>query len=87
MESLAILAALIISPAMFGGPLALLLSLHRPAQASRLRKIAIYLLSVASTTSGLFLILGRISQGALAIGLLGALTGLYGAKRVFQRNP
>ena len=41
MESLALLVSIIVFPAMFGGPIALLLSLYRPASMSRFRRMFI----------------------------------------------
>lgn len=75
MESLALMVALIVAPAMFGGPIGLLLTLWRPTKMSRLRRIAIYALTSASIAIGLYLIFGRISNGAVMIGSSGVATG------------
>ena len=74
MESLALLAAIIVSPAMFGGPLAILLTLWRRQKISKIRLISIRVLSVLALISGTFLVIGNVSRGALLIGLLGVST-------------
>ena len=76
MESLALLAAIIVSPAMFGGPLALLLSMWRKERTSKARLFSIRILSVLALISGAFLVIGNVSRGALLIGLLGVSTSL-----------
>ena len=76
MESLALLAAIIVSPAMFGGPLALLLSMWRKERISKARLFSIRVLSALALISGTFLMIGNVSRGALFIGLLGISTSL-----------
>jgi disulfide bond formation protein DsbB len=76
MESLALMVALIVAPAMFGGPIGLLLTLWRPTKMSRVRRISIYALTTASIAIGLYLIFGRISNGAVMIGFFGVATGV-----------
>ena len=71
MESLALLAVLIISPAMFGGPFALLLTCFRTKNISKTRRGIIYMLSMFSLITGLFLILDNISRGATFTGFIG----------------
>ncbi|MFM7624401.1 MAG: phosphatase, partial [Actinomycetota bacterium] len=56
MESLALLATLIVAPAMFGGPIALLLTLWKLSTVSKFREISIYFLSSSSCVVGVFLI-------------------------------
>ena len=82
MESLALAAAIIVSPAMFGGPLALLISLWKPRRISKFRRFFIYFLSAFSTLIGLFLIVENISPGARNVGILGIATGLTAIWRV-----
>ena len=77
MESLALMVAIIVAPAMFGGPIALLLTLWRPQQISTLRRTVIVLLSMTSSLIGIYLVIGNISRGALLIGLTGILTGAF----------
>ena len=76
MESLALLAAIIVSPAMYGGPLALLLTFWRRSKISKFRLYSIRILSVLALLSGSFLVLENVSRGALLIGLLGVSTSL-----------
>ncbi|NDE71446.1 MAG: phosphatase [Actinobacteria bacterium] len=86
MESLALLVAIIVAPAMFGGPIALLLSFWRRESISTFRRLAIFLLSCASTLIGLYLLFGRISIGATLIGLMGIATGVVASWRVISKN-
>ena len=62
---------IITSPAMYGGPLALVLSLWKSDQIGRKRRVIIYLLSTLAMISGSFLVLQNISRGATIIGLVG----------------
>lgn len=77
MESLALIVAIIVAPAMFGGPVALLTSLIRRDRIGAFRARFIYTLALLSIGVGLYLIFGGISRGALTIGLLGASTGTF----------
>ena len=87
MESLALLAVLVISPAMFGGPIALLLTYFRARNISKTRIVIIYLLSMFSLITSLFLILDNISRGATFIGLIGiASSGLAVFRMRLLRN-
>jgi hypothetical protein len=86
MESLALLVAIIVAPAMFGGPIALLLSFWRPESISTFRRLAIFFLSGASTLIGLYLLFSRISSGATLIGLMGIATGVVASWRVISKN-
>jgi hypothetical protein len=74
MESLALAVAIIVSPAMYGGPLALTLSLWRKGKISRARLLAIRVLGFFAFLSGAFLILQSISRGATIIGVIGVST-------------
>ena len=90
MESLALLVSIIVFPAMFGGPIALLLSLYRPAGMSRLRRIFIILSAILSIIVGVFLLIENISRGANVIGALGLSTGLgslWQLKRYRKQTP
>ena len=71
MESLVIAVVIITSPAMYGGPLALLLSLWKSDQIGKKRRVIIYLLATLAIMSGSFLVLQNISRGATIIGLVG----------------
>ena len=74
MESLALAVAIIVSPAMYGGPLALLLTIWRRRKISKFRLFSIRILSVLALLSGSFLLIENVSRGALSIGLLGVST-------------
>jgi hypothetical protein len=76
MESLALIVSIIVFPAMFGGPISLLLSLYRPAGMSRFRRIFIILSAILSIIVGVFLLIENVSRGANVIGALGLSTGL-----------
>lgn len=75
MESLVLAAAIIGFPAMFGGPLALLLSLWKPVAISKYGKGFIYLLGGMSIIMGFFLLLENVSPGSRNVGILGLLSG------------
>ena len=90
MESLALLVSIILFPAMFGGPIALLLSLFRPAGMSRFRRIFIILFAILSIIIGIFLLIENVSRGANVIGALGLSTGLgslWQLKRYRKQTP
>lgn len=76
MESLALAVAIIVSPAMYGGPLALLLTIWRRNKISKFRLYSIRILSVLALLSGSFLVIENVSRGALLVGLLGISTSL-----------
>jgi hypothetical protein len=82
MESLALAVAIIVAPAMFGGPIALLVTLWNPTNMSRFRKIFVYTLSSPSLIVGCFLIFENVSPGARNVGVLGIATGLFSLWRV-----
>lgn len=82
MESLALLAAVIVAPAMFGGPIALTLTLFAKQSISGIRKFFIYALSSTSMIVGLYLMVSTISRGATIIGILGFSSGLLAILRL-----
>ena len=82
MESLALAVAIIVAPAMFGGPIALLVTLWNPKNMSRFRKIFAYTLASLSLIVGCFLIFENVSPGARNVGVLGIATGLIAIWRV-----
>lgn len=82
MESLALAVAIIVAPAMFGGPIALLVTLWNPSNISQFRKIFVYTLSSLSLIVGCFLIFENVSPGARNVGVLGIATGLFSIWRV-----
>ncbi|NBN91417.1 MAG: hypothetical protein EBZ79_01395 [Actinobacteria bacterium] len=90
MESLALAVTILVSPAMFGGPIALLLSLFRPDQMSGFRRIFILVLALPSSVIGIFLIIENISRGSTTVGALGLSTGLgalWQLKRHRRQTP
>ncbi len=82
MESLALSVAIIVAPAMFGGPVALLVTLWNPTKMSSFRKISVYTLASLSLLVGCFLIFENVSSGARNVGILGIVTGVFGIWRV-----
>ena len=82
MESLALAVAIIVSPAMFGGPIALLVTLWKPENMSKFRRVFVYLFGSLSTAIGIFLITENVSSGARNVGILGIATGLVALWRV-----
>ena len=76
MESLALAVAIIVSPAMYGGPLALILTFWRRHKISKFRLYSIRILSVLAFLSGSFLVIENVSRGGLLIGLLGTSTSI-----------
>ena len=76
MESLALLVAIIVAPAMFGGPIALILALWKTRRIGKKRRYSIYFLSALSIPVGLYLVVGSISRGATLIGVLGIASGV-----------
>ncbi|MFM8205118.1 MAG: hypothetical protein ACKN8W_02050 [Actinomycetales bacterium] len=82
MESLALLVTILISPAMFGGPLAFLLTLWRREKISSLRRILIYSLSTLSLFSGALLVYQNVSKGGLIVGLIGISSAVFALFRV-----
>ncbi|MBM3656407.1 MAG: hypothetical protein FJW91_05580 [Actinobacteria bacterium] len=85
MESLALMVAIIVAPAFYGGPIAFLLSLFRPKKMSRFRRWSILVLAILSIISGAYLLVRFVSSGANVIGALGLSTGL-GAIWQLKRN-
>ncbi|MFM8752953.1 MAG: hypothetical protein ACKOEB_07155 [Actinomycetota bacterium] len=71
MESLALMVAIIVSPAMYGGPLALILTFWRPTVISKSRRIVITVLSIMASASGALLLIQGVSRGGTIIGLIG----------------
>ncbi len=86
MESLALLVTILISPAMFGGPLALLLALWKSDRISHARKVLVYFLSSLSLLSGALLIYQNVSRGALIVGLIGISSGVLALHRVRNKS-
>ena len=86
MESLALLVAIIVSPAMYGGPLALALTFWKSDSISQKRRFVIKVLTVFATASGAFLLVQGVSRGGTIIGLIGVVTSLLAIMRL-RRFP
>ena len=71
MESLALAVAIIVSPAMYGGPLALLLTLWKTDSISKTRRMIITVLSIFASASGALLLIQGVSRGGTIIGVVG----------------
>ena len=82
MESLVIAATIIVSPAMYGGPLALVLSLWKSQRIGLKRRLLIYFLSTTAIISGTFLVIQNISRGATIIGISGLVTAICAIERI-----
>ena len=82
MESLALAVAIIVAPAMFGGPIARLVTLWNPTNMSRFRTIFVYILASLSVIVGLFLTFENVSPGARNVAILGLMTGMFAIWRV-----
>jgi hypothetical protein len=82
MESLALLVAIIVSPAMYGGPLALALTFWKSDSISQKRRFVITVLTVFATASGAFLLIQGVSRGGTIIGLIGVVTSLLAIMRL-----
>ncbi|MFM8620962.1 MAG: hypothetical protein ACKOCL_02945 [Candidatus Nanopelagicaceae bacterium] len=80
MESLALAVLIVAGTALYGGPIAFLLSLFRPDKISRFRRWFILALATLAITSGVYLLYVSIIEGyGLGnigwVGLLGLFTG------------
>jgi hypothetical protein len=81
-ESLVIAATIIVSPAMYGGPLALVLSFWKSQRIGLKRRLLIYFLSTTAIISGTFLVIQNISRGATIIGISGLVTAICAIERI-----
>ena len=82
MESLALMVAIIVSPAMYGGPLALALTFWKSDSISQKRRFVIKVLTVFSSASGVFLLVQSVSRGGTILGLIGVVTSLLTIMRL-----
>lgn len=88
MESLALLATLIVSIAFLGGPLSFLLSrlLTRKGRTlSSFGKVVTLNFALPAIAVGLYLILLDIGLGARIMGAIGVTTGLLAAIRILRK--
>jgi disulfide bond formation protein DsbB len=82
MESLALLVSLIVFPAMFGGPIALIVTFVRPLIRYRVLQILTSVIAFSSCLVGIYLIALRVSSGGTIIGVIGVSTGLISLLRI-----
>ena len=76
MDSLVLAVVILASPALYGGPLALCLTLWRFHRASKVRLMLVRVLAVLALVSGTYLLAEHINQGSSLIGLIGISTSL-----------
>ena len=76
MDSLVLAVVILASPALYGGPLALSLTLWRLHSASKIRIIFVRVLAALALFSGTFLLIERVSLGSSLIGMIGIGTSL-----------
>jgi hypothetical protein len=86
MESLALLVAIIVFPAMFGGPIAMIATFIRPLMRVRFLQIIVAVIAFLSLIVGIYLIFLDVSSGGTSIGVLGVLTGVIALIRISRIN-
>ena len=86
MESLALLVAIIVFPAMFGGPIAMIATFIRPLMRIRFLQITFGVIAFLSLIVGIYLIFLDVSSGGTIIGVLGVLTGVIALIRISRIN-
>jgi len=89
MESLALAALIVGGPALYGGPIAFLLSVFQPQKMSRFRRWSIWILAILAMISGAYLLFVAINDGfgfgnIGVIGFLGLLTGTGAIRRMLR---
>jgi len=82
MDSLVLAVVILASPALYGGPLALCLTLWRLHSASKVRLIIARFLAALSLISGTLLLVEHISAGSSLIGIIGISTSLISIWRL-----
>jgi hypothetical protein len=82
MESLAFTVSLIVFPAMFGGPLALILTFLPYVQRKRIAQFLVTYLAILSIIVGGYLLLLNVSRGGSLIGITGLVTGVLALMRI-----
>ena len=87
MESLAVLAAIIVSLSVIGGPISFLFSLLRRLggflEISRI--FFVFLFGLPAFLVAIYLIVGRISPGATLMGLIGLVSSSLGMFRTIKQ--
>jgi len=82
MESLALTVSLIVFPAMFGGPLALILTFLPFIKRKRIAQFLVSYLAILSIIVGGYLLILNVSRGGTLIGITGLVTGVLALMRM-----
>lgn len=82
MESLALTVSLIVFPAMFGGPLALILTFLPFIKRNRIAQFLVIYLAILSMIVGGYLLILNVSRGGTLIGITGLVTGVLSLMRI-----
>jgi hypothetical protein len=82
MESLALTVSLIVFPAMFGGPLALILTFLPFIKRNRIAQFLLIYLAILSMIVGGYLLILNVSRGGTLIGITGLVTGVLSLLRI-----
>ncbi|MBM3742922.1 MAG: hypothetical protein FJW46_01265 [Actinobacteria bacterium] len=82
MESLAFTVSLIVLPAMFGGPLALVLTFLPFIKRNRIAQFLLIYLAVLSMIVGGYLLILNLSRGGTLIGITGLFTGVLSLMKI-----
>ena len=82
MESLALTVSLIVFPAMFGGPLALILTFLPFIKRNRIAQFLLIYLAILSMIVGGYLLIMNVSRGGTLIGITGLVTGVLSLMRI-----
>ena len=82
MESLAFTVSLIVFPAMFGGPLALILTFLPFIKRNRIAQFLLIYLAVLSMIVGGYLLILNVSRGGTLIGITGLFTGVLSLMKI-----
>ena len=82
MESLAYTVSLIVFPAMFGGPLALILTFLPFMKRNRIAQFLLIYLAILSMIVGGYLLILNVSRGGTLIGITGLVTGVLSLMRI-----
>jgi len=81
-ESLAFTVSLIVLPAMFGGPLALVLTFLPFIKRNRIAQFLLIYLAVLSMIVGGYLLILNLSRGGTLIGITGLFTGVLSLMKI-----
>ena len=82
MESLALTVSLIVFPAMFGGPLALILTFLPFLKRNRIAQFLLIYFAILSMIVGGYLLILNVSRGGTLIGITGLVAGVLSLMRI-----